>query len=70
MTKFIIGVVVGIFLGASVGAYGAVAAPPATLSSWTVANDVKRCALIPHQRQLPIESIAIDMLSSDWSSGR
>ena len=29
MTKFIIGVVVGIFLGASVGAYGAVVAGPA-----------------------------------------
>ena len=29
MTKFIIGFVVGIFLGASVGAYGAVVAGPA-----------------------------------------
>ena len=39
MAKFIIGVVVGIFLGASVGAYGDAAAGPSTLSGWTVAKD-------------------------------
>jgi hypothetical protein len=39
MAKFIIGVVVGIFLGASASAYGAVAAGSGTLSSWTVAKN-------------------------------
>jgi hypothetical protein len=36
MAKFIIGVVVGIFLGASASVYGAVAAGSGTLSGWTV----------------------------------
>jgi hypothetical protein len=39
MAKFIIGVVVGILLGATGGAYGAGAAGPGTLSGWTVAKD-------------------------------
>jgi hypothetical protein len=39
MAKFIIGVVVGIYLGASVGAYGAIAARPETLSGWTFTKD-------------------------------
>ena len=38
MTKFIIGVVVGIFLGASVGAYGAAVAGPKSLKGWTASN--------------------------------
>ena len=38
MAKFIIGVVVGIFLGASVGAYGAVVAGPEISTGWTVTN--------------------------------
>jgi hypothetical protein len=36
MAKFIIGVVVGLFLGASVGAYGAAAPRPGTSSGGTV----------------------------------
>jgi hypothetical protein len=36
VAKFFIGVVVGIFLGASVSALGAVASGSGTLSSWTV----------------------------------
>jgi hypothetical protein len=36
MAKFIVGAIVGIFLGASVGAYGAVAAGSGTLSGWMV----------------------------------
>jgi hypothetical protein len=39
VAKFIIGVVVGIFLGATGGAYGAGASRPGTLSGWTVAKD-------------------------------
>lgn len=39
MAKFFIGVIVGIFLGASVSAYGAVAAGSGTLSGRTVAKD-------------------------------
>jgi hypothetical protein len=39
MAKFIIGVVVGIFLGASGSVYGAVVAGSGTLSGWTVAKD-------------------------------
>jgi hypothetical protein len=35
MTKFIIGVIVGIFLSSSVGAYGAVGVGRGTLSGWT-----------------------------------
>lgn len=38
MTKFIIGVVVGIFLGTAVGAHGAVVAEPGTSSSWPSTN--------------------------------
>ena len=36
MAKFIVGVVVGIFLGASVGAYGALATRSKSSSGWTV----------------------------------
>jgi hypothetical protein len=36
MTKFIFGVLVGLFLGASATAYGAVATGASTLSSWAV----------------------------------
>jgi hypothetical protein len=39
MAKFIVGVVVGIFLGASASAYGAVAPGSCTLSGWAVAKD-------------------------------
>ena len=39
MAKFIIGVVVGIFLGAAVSAYGAVATGSGTLSNWTVTKN-------------------------------
>lgn len=45
MAKFIIGVVVGVFLGASASAYGAVAAGSGTLPGWTVAKDgVNACS--------------------------
>jgi hypothetical protein len=36
MVKFIFGVMVGVFLGASASAYGAVAPGSGSLSSWTV----------------------------------
>jgi hypothetical protein len=36
MTKFIIGVIVGLFLGASVSAYSGDLVGPGTLSGWTV----------------------------------
>jgi hypothetical protein len=39
VAKFIIGVLVGLFLGASATAYGAVASRPGILSGWTVAKD-------------------------------
>ena len=39
MAKFIIGVAVGIFIGASVSAYEAVAAGPGKLSGWTGTNN-------------------------------
>lgn len=39
MAKFIIGVVVGIFLGASGSVYGAVAAGSGASSGWTIAED-------------------------------
>jgi hypothetical protein len=38
MAKFIVGVLVGLFLGASASAYGAVATGAGTLSNWTVIN--------------------------------
>jgi hypothetical protein len=38
MAKFIVGVLVGLFLGATASAYGAVAAGSGTLSGWTVAK--------------------------------
>jgi hypothetical protein len=36
MAKFIVGVLVGLFLGASATAYGAVATGSGTLSSWII----------------------------------
>jgi hypothetical protein len=39
MAKFIVGVLVGLFLGASATAYGAVATGSGTLSSRTVAKN-------------------------------
>jgi hypothetical protein len=39
MTKFIIGVIVGLFLGASVSAYAAGVFGSGTLSGWTVTKD-------------------------------
>ena len=39
MAKFIIGVVVGIFLGATGSAYGAVASGSGTVPGWTVTKD-------------------------------
>jgi len=39
MAKFIIGVVVGIFLGATGSVYGAVVSRSGAVPGWTVAND-------------------------------
>jgi hypothetical protein len=39
MAKFIVGVIVGIFLGASVSAYSAGVFGSGTLSGWTVTKD-------------------------------
>jgi hypothetical protein len=39
MAKFIIGVIVGVFLGATGGAYGAVVDGAGTVQGWTVAKD-------------------------------
>jgi hypothetical protein len=39
VAKFIVGVLVGIFLGASATAYGAGASRPGTVPGWTVAKD-------------------------------
>jgi hypothetical protein len=41
MAKFIVGVLVGLFLGASATAYGAVVTRSGTLSNWTVASTVE-----------------------------
>jgi hypothetical protein len=38
MAKFIVGVLVGLFLGATVSAYGASASRSGTLLGWAVAN--------------------------------
>ena len=39
MAKFIIGVIVGISLGATATAYGAGASRPGTLSGWTITKN-------------------------------
>jgi hypothetical protein len=39
MAKFIVGVLVGLFLGASATAYGAGASRPGALSGWAVTED-------------------------------
>ena len=45
MAKFIIGVLVGLFLGASTTTYGASASQTGTLSGWTVTrNDEEVCS--------------------------
>ena len=53
MAKFIVGVVVGIFLGASVGAYGARRYSIKSSSGWTVTKYEKRGALILRWQRAP-----------------
>jgi hypothetical protein len=53
MAKFIVGVLVGLFLGASATAYGAVATGSGTLSSWSINQSSIVAMSQTHLRRYP-----------------